>query len=298
MRKWTKIIYQFVVSVAIISTALFPMGIPTACAASKPVRITTSFYPMYIATLNVTKGIPGVEVRNLTKPMTGCLHDYSITTDDMKQLSKTDIFIVNGASMESFLDKVIKQLPKTQIVIATDGIELIKGAEGDNPHVWVSVSLHIMQIRNIASQLAKVDPQHAKEYSDNAAAYVAELEKLRSDMHEGLDALKTRDIITFHEAFPYFAKEFGLNIAAVIEREPGSEPNAKELAETITLVKKAKVKALFAEPQYPAKAAQAIARETGAKLYTLDPAVTGPMKDDAYIKIMTKNLSELQEALK
>jgi zinc transport system substrate-binding protein len=269
-----------------------------ARAASKPVRITASFYPMYIATINVTKGIPGVEVRNLTKPMTGCLHDYSCTTDDMKQLAKTDIFVVNGAGMESFLDKVIKQLPNIRIVNASDGIELIKDAEGGNPHVWVSVSLHIKQVRNIASQLAKADPQHAKEYGSNAAAYVAKLEKLRKEMHEGLKGLKTRDIITFHEAFPYFAKEFGLRIAAVIEREPGSEPNAKELAQTITIVKKAKVKALFAEPQYPAKAAQTIARETGAKLYVLDPAVTGPMKDDAYIQIMAKNLGELRKALK
>ena len=298
MRKWTRIIHRFVVSAAIVGPALFSWGTPTAHADSKPVRITASFYPMYIATLNVTKGIPGVEVRDLTKPMTGCLHDYSVTTDDMKQLSKTDIFVVNGAGMESFLDKVIKQLPHVKIVSASDGIDLLKGAEGDNPHVWVSVSLHIKQIRNIASQLAKADPQHAKGYNSNAAVYVAKLEKLRSDMHKGLDGIKTHDIITFHEAFPYFAKEFGLRIVAVIEREPGSEPNAKEMAETITIVKKAKVKALFAEPQYPAKAAQTIARETGAKLYTLDPAVTGPMKDDAYIKIMTNNLSELRKALK
>ena len=298
MKKWITILYSVVFSAAIICTAFFSLGIPAACAATKPVRISTSFYPMYIATLNVAKGIPGVEVRNLTKPMTGCLHDYSVTTDDLKSLAKTDIFVVNGAGMESFIDKVVKQQPKMKIVSASDGIKLLKGTEGDNPHVWVSVSLHIKQIQNIAAKLALADPRHAKEYGGNAAAYVVKLEKLRSEMHTGLDGLKTRDIITFHEAFPYFAKEFGLRIAAVIEREPGSEPNAREMAETITLVKKARVKALFAEPQYPAKAAQAIARETGAKLYTLDPAVTGPMTNDAYINIMIKNLGELRKALK
>lgn len=298
MRNCRRVVQRILVSSVIVCAALFWGGIPAAHAASKPVRITASFYPMYIATINVARGIPGVEVRNLTKPMTGCLHDYSVTTDDMKQLAQTDIFVVNGAGMESFLDKVIKQLPHVKIVNASDGIELIKDKEGDNAHVWVSVSLHIRQVRNIASQLAQADAQHAKQYGSNAAVYVAKLEKLRSEMHEGLKVLKTRDIITFHEAFPYFAKEFGLRIAAVIEREPGSEPNAKELAETITIVKNARVKALFAEPQYPAKAAQTIARETGARLYVLDPAVTGPMKDDAYIRIMTKNLGELRKALK
>jgi len=298
MQNCGRIVQRIIVSSVIAWLALFWGGIPAARAVSKPVRITASFYPMYIATINVAKGIPGVEVRDLTRPMTGCLHDYSVTTDDMKQLARTDIFVVNGAGMESFLDKVIKQLPNVRIVNASDGIELIKDKEGDNAHVWVSVSLHISQVRNIAAQLAKADPQHAKQYDRNAAVYVAKLEKLRSEMHEGLKVLKTRDIITFHEAFPYFAKEFGLRIAAVIEREPGSEPNAKELAETITIVKKSKVKALFAEPQYPAKAAQTIARETGARLYVLDPAVTGPMQDDAYIRIMTKNLGELRKALK
>jgi zinc transport system substrate-binding protein len=105
-------------------------------------------------------------------------------------------------------------------------------------------------------------------------------------------------IITFHEAFPYFAREFGLIIAAVVEREPGSAPNARELAESIDSIKKKEVKALFSEPQYPASAADAIARETGMKIYVLDPAVTGPDDPDAYISIMEQNLKTLQEALK
>ena len=115
---------------------------------------------------------------------------------------------------------------------------------------------------------------------------------------KSLDNVKNRDIVTFHEAFPYFAKEFNLNIVGVIEREPGSEPSAKELQETIEQVKKLKVKALFAEPQYPAKAAETIAKETGSKVYTLDPVVTGPMDADAYINIMDSNLKILEEALK
>ena len=86
MQKWAGIIHSFFVSTAIIGCVLFSGAISSARAAAKPVRITASFYPMYIATLNVTKGVPGVEVRDLTKPMTGCLHDYSITTDDMKEL--------------------------------------------------------------------------------------------------------------------------------------------------------------------------------------------------------------------
>ena len=85
-------------------------------------------------------------------------------------------------------------------------------------------------------------------------------------------------------------------MAAVVEREPGSEPSAKELSETIKLVRKFKIKNLFAEPQYPSSSADVIARETGAKIFMLDPAVSGGDEKGAYIKIMKKNLSVLAGA--
>lgn len=262
-------------------------------AGAAPLRIVTSFYPIHITTLNVAKNVPGVEVVTLTPPLTGCLHDYQMRPDDLKKLSGAATFVVNGAGMESFLDKVLAQSAGLKIVNASKGIALVE----DNPHVWVSVSLAMKQVENIASGLSTIDPAHADLYRKNAEAYCARLEALRKQMHEALKDAKSRDIVTFHEAFPYFAKEFDLNIVTVIEREPGSDPSARELAETINIVRKSGVTALFAEPQYPAKAADSIAQETGAKVYTLDPAVTGPMEPDAYIRIMSRNLVELNKAL-
>jgi len=264
------------------------------------VKIVTSFYPMYISTLNVTKDVTGVQVVNMTKPQTGCLHDYQIMPEDMITLETAQVFVANGAGMESFMDKIIKQQPNLKIVEASKGIELIKNeSDGEeNPHVWVSVSNAIKQVRNIADQLALIDAPNAEKYKKNADAYIAKLEKEKDKMHNALDGIKDRDIVTFHEAFPYFAKEFNLNIVGIIEREPGSEPSAGELAETIEKVKKLKVKALFAEPQYSSKAAETIAKETSAKVYTLDPVVTGEMNADAYINIMDNNLKVLEEALK
>ena len=87
------------------------------------------------------------------------------------------------------------------------------------------------------------------------------LSALRDKMHSALDHVKNKDIITFHEAFPYFAEEFGLHIAAVINREPDSQPSAKELADTIRLVRETGVKALFVEPLYPETSADIIAAE-------------------------------------
>ncbi|HWR31156.1 MAG TPA: metal ABC transporter substrate-binding protein [Negativicutes bacterium] len=298
--KFGKIILLVIIS-GIILSGCGQSGQTDNAGSKKNLTIVTSFYPMYISTINITKGVPGVEVINMTKPQTGCLHDYQLSPEDLKTLEKANVFIVNGAGMEAFLDKVIKQQPQLKVIDASTNIELLKDETGEaNPHVWVSISNAIVQVKNIAEQLSAADTQNAAKYKSNADEYVKKLEALRDTMHKKLDGARNRDIITFHEAFPYFAQEFKLHIASVIEREPGTEPSPAEIEDTIEKVNNAHIKALFAEPQYPAKAAQTIAQETGVKVYTLDPAVTGEVKPDAYddyINIMKKNLKTLEEAL-
>lgn len=270
--------------------------------SNNKLTIVTSFYPMYISTLNIVKDIPDVEVINMTAPQTGCLHDYSLSTKDLKTLSSADIFVINGAGMESFLDDVIDEYSDLKIIEASNGISLIEDTDHDvNPHVWVSISKNIEEVSNIAKELSAFDPNHASEYEANADAYIAKLENLRTEMHAALDNVNNKDIITFHEAFPYFAEEFNLNIAGVIEVEPDSEPSAKEVENIISIINEKNIKALFTEPQYSSKIADTIAKETGASVYTLDPIVTGDANEDAYddyIVKMQENLNTLKEALK
>ena len=284
--------------------------------SNNKLTIVTSFYPMYISTLNIVKDIPNVEVLNMTTSQTGCLHDYSLSTKDLKTLSNADILIINGAGMESFLDDVIDEYSDLKIIEASKGIDLIENTEHDdhtedhdhedhdhdvNPHVWVSISKNIEEVSNIAEELSSLDPNHANEYQDNANEYIAKLENLKTEMHSTLDNIAHKDIITFHEAFPYFAEEFGLNIVGVIEIEPDSEPSAKEVENIISIINEKNIKALFTEPQYSSKIADTIAKETGASIYTLDPIVTGDSNEKAYndyIIKMQENLNTLKEALK
>lgn len=284
--------------------------------SNNKLTIVTSFYPMYISTLNIVKDIPNVEVLNMTTSQTGCLHDYSLSTKDLKTLSNADILIINGAGMESFLDDVIDKYSDLKIIEASKGIDLIEDTEHDdhtedhdhedhdhdvNPHVWVSISKNIEEVSNIAEELSSLDPNHANEYQDNANKYIAKLENLKTEMHSTLDNIAHKDIITFHEAFPYFAEEFGLNIVGVIEIEPDSEPSAKEVENIISIINEKNIKALFTEPQYSSKIADTIAKETGASIYTLDPIVTGDSNEKAYndyIIKMQENLNTLKEALK
>lgn len=263
-------------------------------------RIVTSFYPMYIATANITKGVEGVQVTNMTKPQTGCLHDYQLSTDDMKTLENADIFVANGAGMEAFMDKIIKEYKNLQIIDASKDIDLLEENGEANPHVWLDVNNAIKQVENISQQLCDADPHHAEAYKANTAVYVGKLKELQAEMNNELKDIAHRDIVTFHEAFPYFAQEFNLNIVKVIEREPGTEPSPQELENIIKDVNKLSSKILFTEPQYSPAAAETIARETGADIYTLDPIVTGEANEqalDAYINTMKQNAQILRDAL-
>lgn len=253
---------------------------------------------MHVMAMNVLKGVKGITLVNLAPPTVGCLHDYALTPEDMRKLEKADILVANGADMESYLLRVSQKYPRLKIVELARGIPLIRGEGGPNPHVWLSVAHAITQVKNLSQFMSRVDPGAASEYEKNGREYIARLEALRGEMHDSLDAYRGTPIVTFHEAFAYFAEEFGLKIAGVIEREPGSAPSARELAGIIRTIRKLHVKALFSEPQYPAAAAETIARETGVRLYPLDPAVTGPATPDAYIETMKRNLATLRVALK
>ena len=268
----------------------------------------TSFYPMYIFTLNVAKDVPDVTVVNLAGESVGCLHDYQLKTRDMAALEKADALIINGGGMEQFMDKVIAQQPQLPVIDASNGIEMLCSEEEQdhdhdhehemvNAHVWLDPALAIRQVKNIADGLAAVDAANAQRYQENAAAYIARIEALHRELSQQLAPVQGSEIVTFHEAFDYFAKAFGLHVAAVITGGSGEEPSTRQIAKMCDLVSGLAVKALFIEPQYPAKSAETIARETGASMYTLDPVVTGDGAMDSYETLMRENARVLMEAL-
>ena len=287
----------------------------SGCAAQTDGQkvIVTSFYPMYILTQNVAADIEGVTVRNMAEQNVGCLHDYQLQTRDMVTLEGADALVINGGGMEQFMDKVLTLRADLPVINASEGIEMLPSVsehdhddhddhdhdhEGEvmNAHVWLDPSLAMVQVRNIAEGLANADPEHAEAYRSNAEAYILKLEQLKADIAEQLAPYAGREIITFHEAFTYFADAFGLHVAGVIATEPGEEPSTRDIADTCDLVSELGIKTLFVEPQYPQKAAQTIARETGASIETLDPCVSGDESKESYENIMRENAKVLTEA--
>ncbi|MDO5435946.1 MAG: zinc ABC transporter substrate-binding protein [Clostridia bacterium] len=300
-----------------IISAVLAAAMLCVCAAAAAETAVTSFYPIWLLTLNLTKGIDGITVENLASPDTGCLHDYQLQTGDMKALAKADVFLVNGAGMESYLDNVFGAFPELTVITAADGIPLIENVTGlvigdtdeadedadeaeVNAHIWLDAGNAALMAANLAKGLADAFPQYAEQIGANLEEYALRLEQLDDELTEGLKDLRSRDIITFHEAFPYFAKAYGLNVAAVVNREPGETLTPTQLKQLIVTVRELGVPPLFAEPQYEDLSARTLAAETGAVIYTLDPVVTGPETDvpyDYYETVMRENMRVLREAL-
>lgn len=263
-------------------------------------RVTASFYPMYIATINVARDVPGLEINCLAPPSAGCLHDYQMSTDDRRTLEDADVLILNGAGLESFMEKLLPQL-EANVINASEGIALLADDHhGVNGHVWVSMDGMMHEVRNIAAGLSLTDPAHKELYEANADAYIEKLISQKENINAALSHFAGEPIVTFHEAFDYFADEFGLRIVATVQSDHGSAPSARELADLADLIRAEGVKALFAEPQYEDTSVDILSRETGVPVYTLDPAVSGeidPEDYDAYLRIMQQNADTIAEAL-
>ncbi len=270
-------------------------------AAAEGKNVVVSFYPLYIFTMNVIGDIPGISLSRLSSNQTGCLHDYQLVTGDMVTLSNADLFLINGAGMEGFLETAAEAFPELRTVSCSEGIDLIKNDEGAeteyNAHVWLDPGNAIIMVKNIRDALIDLAPEYRERLEENAGNYILRLQALDEKLEAGLKPLEKRDIVTFHEAFPYFARAYGLNVVAVITLEPDEGISPRMLAELIEKVSAAGCPPLFTEPQYQSDAALAVSAETGAPVRELDPAVTGPLECDAYENIMLKNLEALIDAL-
>ena len=150
------------------------------------IHVVTSFYPIYIAALNVAQNSPDIVLDNLSEPQTGCLHDYQLTPQDMILLSKADLFLVNGNGIENFLADVGAAYPQLTISQASQGIELISTEEGfwreehgdethahqeGNAHAWMDTRLYAQMVQKIADDLAGADPANQELYQENAQRY-------------------------------------------------------------------------------------------------------------------------------
>lgn len=254
--------------------------------------VVTSFYPMYIAALNVVGENDHIRLENLSEPQTGCLHDYQLTPADMQLLSTADAFIINGGGIESFLGEVAEQYPELTIINASEQVDLIE----DNAHAWMNIEAYMTQVKTIEAELSAADPADAEQFSENTEAYLAKLSSLKEQADAVKPLTEGKNIVIFHEAYEYVAEEFGMQVSYVMDLDEERQVSAGEVADVVRTVTDGGVRVILAEELYGKDMGDTVESETDAKICYLDTLVRGDYDADSYLNAMQQNITLLKEA--
>lgn len=261
-------------------------------------EIVATTLPVYDITSRLCHGTELTVSRLITQSVS-CLHDYTLNPNQMKMAESAEMLIISGAGFEGFMEDIVANA--NNLADAAEGIPLLCGTHNHDdshshehdPHIWLSPQNGKLMAENIYSALCKEYPQHEKQFVGNLRLLQSEFDKLTDYANSELSSLSCEELITFHDGFSYMAASFGLTILHSIEEESGSEASAADLISICNLVKEHQIPAIFIEEHGSDRAAEIVAGETGATVFTLDTGLSG----DSYFEAMYHNINILKEAL-
>jgi zinc transport system substrate-binding protein len=231
-------------------------------------------------------------------------HIYEPTPKTLKDISHAKVFVKVGAGLEFWAEKIIKASGNKNlvVVVASSGMPLFHGTHthppsGADPHIWLDPTIASTIVTKIEKALIAVDPHHAELYEARAAAYKTNLSELDREIAEKVKTFKTKEYVTFHPAWNYFSKRYGLRVAGVIEESPGKEPGPKHIAQIVKNINRIGNRVVFVEPQFNPKIAEAVARECNAEIVFLDP-IGGQKGRETYVDLMRYNISAMERVMK
>ncbi|WP_455793471.1 metal ABC transporter solute-binding protein, Zn/Mn family [Clostridium butyricum] len=225
-------------------------------------------------------------------------HDYEPKTKDFEALIKSDAFIYNGLGLETWVDQVKSVIgdKELRIVDSSEGVEVRKEGEVIDPHSWLSLKEAEKQAENIKDTLVEIDEDNKAYYEENYDAFVGELESLYNEYKEKFDNLSTKDFVTWHAAFGYLCRDFGLQQKSVENLFAEGEPTPKQLEQLVTFCKENNIKTVFSESLASPKVSETLAKEVGAEVV---PILTLESNEDdkSYVEAMRYNLEEIYKCL-
>ena len=294
---------RLLVGIALLAAALGACtpGGGAAHAADDRIRVVAT--TTILADLVRQVGGDRVTVESLV-PKGGEAHTFDPTPSDVRRVVEADLIVRNGLGLDDWLLKLIQDAGSTARVVALGedlpGAAYIEGGAQVNPHLWMDVAYGRAYAARIAEELERLDPDHAADIKATATAYDARLAALDDDIRTRLTGIPEADrtVISFHDAFPYFARAYGLTVDGTVVDAPGQDPSAAQVEALIAEIRAKGVKAILAEAQFSDKLVRAIADESGATvvsdLYT-DSVGDPPL--DTYVALMRWNVDRIVAAL-
>lgn len=278
-----------------------------------PVRVATTLSVF----ADFVRQVGGERVTAVTLVPAGAdPHTYQPAPRDVQRLTTVRAVFVNGAGLEEVLQGILEHnVPKdARVVVLSEGLTPITyeprpagpgdgGAghgpeEGVNPHFWLNVQNAKRYVERIRDTLIAVDPEGRAAYTANAERYLAELDALDAEIRAKIATIPTerRKLVTFHDAFPYFARAYGLELVGYVLRAPGREPSAQEIKELSELLRREQVKTVFKEPQLNAKVLERAAADAGVRVDVLySDALTKDVP--TYVAMMRRNADNIVRGL-
>lgn len=269
-------------------------------------------------------GGDAIDIRMIV-PLGSDAHVFSPNPTQVADISKSAIFIFNGAGFETWAESLKNTLPKTtQILDMSQHVALQKSEEEHtdehdhdehardqhahhhhhgayDPHYWLDIDNMIKMTQTLDREFSKLIPTKAEIFHGNAATYIGELQKLKSEYATGLAECKNRTLISNHDAFGYLTHANNLENISVIGLSSDEQPNAQTMAHVVEVVKEHRMKTIFFEELINDNVSQTIARETGAKAVPLQPLENISQDElklhQTYLSIMRENLKKLREAM-
>ncbi len=221
-------------------------------------------------------------------------HTYELTPGRVADIAEADVAFVNGLGLEGNVRKAIGENAGGPVIELSQGLPTIE----DNPHLWLDVRQAAGYVESIRDALIDRDPAGRAAYEANAAAYLEKLGALDREMEAAVQSIppERRKLVTFHDAFPYLAMRYGLEVVAVVAPSPGQEPSAQDVAELTQTLRDVGVPAVFKEPQFNADVLEAAAADADVRVFDLlSDAYSDGVR--SYLELMRFNLQQLKEGL-
>jgi len=261
--------------VANVAVVLAAMATSVSCssqssdtgASGRPTVLTT-----FTVLADIASNVAGehLTVESITKPGAE-IHGYEPTPGDIKQAAKADLILDNGLNLEAWFAQFVEGIDVPHVVV-TEGVQPIDIAEDaptgkPNPHAWMSPLNVQIYADNIAEAFAELDPAHAQDYRDNAAAYRTQLQQIQDELAARLDALppSERALVTCEGAFSYLARDVGLTEKYIWPVNAEQQATPQQIVSTIEFVRTNNVPAVFCESTVSDAPMQRVVEATGTR---------------------------------
>nr|WP_226913701.1 metal ABC transporter substrate-binding protein [Gephyromycinifex aptenodytis] len=242
-------------------------GKPAADPDDKPVVLTT-----FTVLADMAENVAGdhLRVESITK-VGAEIHGYEPTPGDIAKASEADLILDNGLNLELWFHQFVESV-KVPHVVVSDGVKVVNITEDayagtPNPHAWMSPVNAAIYVDNMAKAFSDLDPDHAKDYAANAAAYKGELDKIQTELTTELKALpeSQRALVSCEGAFSYLARDAGLTEQYIWPVNAEQQATPRQITSAIEFVKTNKVPAVFCESTVSDKPMKRVVAATGAK---------------------------------